>query len=404
MSMNSRKASVPFIFATIFLDSLGIGIIMPILPDLIRRFSDDPEFISRYLGYFMSVYALMSFMCSPVLGRLSDRFGRRPVLLSSLLGAGLDYVLMAFAPHLLILFFGRIISGMTGASYTVATAYMADVSDESNRSSNFGLIGAAFGLGFIIGPAIGGVIGHFGPSAPFLAAAFLNLLNFAFGAFVLPESLAPENRRAIQWSSLNPFGSIVRILRLHGVGLFVGVFVLLYLAGNVHPSVWTLYTEAKFGWTPLQVGLSLTFVGVMIAGVQGGLMRVLIPRWGDMRALVIGTITGAVGYAALAFATEGWMAYVILIPNALSGINGPALQSLITSKVPANEQGELQGSLMGLSSLTAVVAPLMYTALFAQFGAPDASLKFIGMPYLVAGVVCGASLILIALARRPTTT
>jgi DHA1 family tetracycline resistance protein-like MFS transporter len=394
--MEIRKASVPFIFATVLLESLGIGIIIPILPDLIRRFTLEPDYISKYLGYFMSVYALMQFVCSPILGRLSDRFGRRPVLLTSLFGSAFDYVIMAFAPSLLILFIGRVISGMTGAGASVATAYMADISDDSNRSANFGMIGAAFGIGFIIGPAIGGLISHYGPSAPFLAAALLNALNFLFGYFVLPESLAPENRRPVAIHQLNPFGSLLKVFTTKGIFLFVWVFVLLFLAGNVHPAMWSLYTETKFGWTSVQVGISLACVGVAMAFTQGYLTRILIPKWGDAKALVIGTIIGAVAFAMFAFATQGWMIYLILVPSALQGISNPALQSIISGQVPADEQGELQGSLMSLGSLTAVIAPILYTYLFSEFTRADAPFQFIGMPYLVAALICASSLILIA--------
>lgn len=407
--MKARQASISFIFITVLLESLGIGIIIPILPDLIRRFSSDPDFVSKYLGYFMSVYALMQFVCSPVLGRLADRFGRRPVLLSSIFGAAIDYLIMAFAPNLTILFIGRVISGMTGAAFTVATAYMADISDESNRSANFGLIGAAFGIGFIIGPAIGGGISHYGPEAPFIAAAVLNALNFFFGYFVLPESLKAENRREIAFHQLNPFGSLYKVFTTKGIQLFVWVFVLLFLAGNVHPSVWTLYTETKFGWSSVQVGLSLAVVGIAIAFVQGYLMRILIPRWGDPKALVYGTIVGAFAYFGLAFATTTWMVYVILIAGTLQGISNPALQSIISAQIPPNEQGELQGSLMSLGSLTAVIAPLMFTYLFAKFTHPGAPIQFAGMPYVMAAVICASSLILLAIAHprrksEPTTT
>jgi DHA1 family tetracycline resistance protein-like MFS transporter len=404
--MKARQASVVFICITVLLESLGIGIIIPILPDLIRRFSTDTDFVSKYLGYFMSVYALMQFVCSPILGRLADRFGRRPVLLSSIFGAAVDYLIMAFAPDLTILFIGRIISGMTGAAFTVATAYMADISDESNRSANFGLIGASFGIGFIIGPAIGGVISHFGPSAPFMAAAALNALNFLFGYFVLPESLKPENRRELAFSQINPFKSLYKVFTTKGIQLFVWVFVLLFLAGNVHPAVWTLYTETKFGWTSVQVGISLAVVGIAMAFVQGYLMRVLIPKWGDPKALVIGTVIGAFAYAGLALVTQTWMIYVILVIGCLQGISNPALQSVISGQVPANEQGELQGSLMSLGSLTAVVAPIMYTYLFAHFTRADSPIQFAGMPYLIAAVICASSLILLAIAhpRKATTT
>ncbi len=400
--MITRKASVPFIFATIFLDSLGIGIIMPILPDLLRRFSTDIGFVSKYLGFFISSYALMQFIFSPILGTLSDRFGRRPILLASLFGAAFDYLIMAFAPNLLILFIGRVIAGMTGASFTVATAYMADISDDTNRSANFGMIGAAFGLGFIVGPALGGIIGHYGASTPFIAAAVLNLLNFAFGYFVLPESLATENRRRVEVRKMNPFSSLAKAFTTPGIAMFVWVYILLYLAGNVHPSVWTLYSELKFGWTPLQVGLSLACVGVTMALVQGWLIRIVMPMWGESKALVIGCLIETVSFIAFALATEGWMIYAIIIPGALAGIAGPAIQSIITKQTPADRQGEMQGSLVGLASITAIVAPLGYTMVFAKFSRPDAPLVFLGMPYMIAAAIAASSLIFLYAGRATT--
>ncbi len=281
----TSKASVRFIFLTILIDMIGLGLVIPILPDIVRRFSDDPAFISRYYGYFMSVYALMQFFASPILGTLSDRFGRRPILLVSLLGAGLDYILMACSPNLWILFIGRIISGLTGASMTVASSYIADVSDDSSRSANFGMIGAAFGIGFIIGPVLGGVLGSIGPAIPFFAAAFLNLVNFAFGYFVLPESLPVSARRNVMLAKLNPFGSIWQVLKPSPVSAFIWMYIMLYLAGQVHPSNWTIYTETKFGWTSFHVGLSLMVVGITIAFSQGFMTEIVIRRWGEIQAL-----------------------------------------------------------------------------------------------------------------------
>ncbi|HVK62306.1 MAG TPA: TCR/Tet family MFS transporter [Bdellovibrionales bacterium] len=387
--MFNRKstARVPFIFATIFLDSLGIGILIPIMPDVIRRFSSDPVFISTYFGYFIASYALMQFVASPTLGSLSDRFGRRPVLLSSLFGAGLDYLIMAFAPNLWILFLGRIISGLTGASFTVASAYMADISDDKNRSANFGLIGAAFGFGFIIGPALGGFAGSYSPQAPFIAAAVLNLLNFFFGLFLLPESLAPELRRKIDLKQLNPFSSLKRVLSPSPLLGLIVVYILLYLAGHVHMSIWTLYTEAKFGWTPSEIGISLAIVGITAAIVQGGLTRVVIPKLGEARSMLLGCFVYMMSYLGYALAPMGWMMYAILIPGSLAGIGVPALQSMITKNTPANQQGELQGSLVGLGSLTAVIAPLMYTWLFATFSAPGSPVQFAGAPYIAAAMI-----------------
>lgn len=398
--MNKRKAAVPFIFATILLDALGIGILIPIFPDLIRRFSDDPSFVSQNFGYFISVYALMQFFASPVLGALSDRFGRRPVLLISLLGAGLDYILMAYAPELWILFVGRVISGLTGASMTVASAYMADVSDDTNRSANFGMIGGAWGVGFIVGPMMGGMLGSMGPTIPFLAAAALNILNFIFGYFILPESLPEEKRRKVEMAKMNPFKSIFKILKPSPILILIWVYILLFLAGQVHPSVWTLYTENKFGWTAFQVGLSISFVGLSIGVAQAGLTRLIIPKIGEWNSIVLGTIVNILGFAAFGLATEGWMMYAIMVPSSVAGIAGPALQSLISKSIPQNEQGELQGTLMSLGSLTAIIGPLIFTALFTHYTKTDAPTIFAGAPYIAAALVCMISGVLLFIPRK----
>jgi DHA1 family tetracycline resistance protein-like MFS transporter len=386
--MKTKTARVQFVFATLLLDSLGIGILIPIMPDILRRFSTEASFVSHYYGYFISVYALMQFVASPILGSLSDRYGRRPILLCSLLGAGLDYILMAFAPTLSILFLGRIIAGLTGASMTVATAYIADVSDDSNRSSNFGLIGAAFGFGFILGPAIGGVMGTLGHQYPFLLAAGLNLLNFAFGLFVLPESLPKESRRKIQVAKLNPLVSLVKVLKPSPTLIFIWVYILIFLAAQAHPSIWTLFTQTKFNWSPADVGWSLTAVGVSTALVQGGLTRVIIPRLGEWNSVALCIAISALAYFGFAVATQGWMMYAILIPSALAGIGGPAIQSLISKNVPPQEQGELQGSLVSLGSLTAIAGPLIYTGLFSEFTKASSPVYFPGIAYTLAAVIC----------------
>lgn len=386
--MLEKKARVRFIFATILLDALGIGLLVPILPDLIRHFSHDPGFISRYYGYFISAYALMQFLASPVLGSLSDRFGRRPILLVSLLGAGLDYLIMALSPQLWILFIGRVISGLTGASMTVATAYMADISDDTNRSANFGMIGAGWGAGFVIGPALGGILGSWGWRWPFFAAAFLNLLNFAFGLFVLPESLPASLRRRVEWRRLNPFASLLKVMRPSPVLGLIWIYILIFLAGQVHPSVWTLYTQLKFNWSTFQVGLSISCIGVAIALVQGGLTRIAIPKMGEWNALAFSIVVSVITYMGFAFAQSGWMMYAILIPSALAGLGGPAIQSMITIHTPRQEQGELQGSLVSLGSLTSVVGPLMFTHLFSEYTRPGGSLFFPGAPYFCAAVIC----------------
>lgn len=395
IKMNKNKnASVSFIFVTILLDAIGIGLLIPVLPDVIRRFAHDPTAISQYFGYFIGAYALMQFLASPVLGQISDRYGRRPILLVSLLGAGLDYILMAFAPSLSVLFLGRIVSGLTGASLTVASSYMADISDDKSRSKNFGMIGAAWGLGFIAGPLMGGLFGQLGPRVPFLAAAVLNILNFLFGLFVLPESLPEHHRRQIVVRKLNPFSSIFKILRPSPFVVLIYIYFLLFLSGQVHPVNWTLYTQSKFGWSSWQVGMSLSFVGLMMALAQGGLTRVLIPKLGERRSVTFGIVMYAVCFALFGLAPQGWMMYPIVIFFSFSGVAMPALQSLVAKHIAPSEQGELQGSLVSLGSLSAILAPMLFTWLFVSFTGSEAPFYFPGAAYLGASIICFFALIL----------
>lgn len=389
-----RQAAVRFIFVTILLDAAGLGVLIPVLPDVLRRFSSDPSFVSEWFGYFIGVYAFMQFAASPVLGTLSDRYGRRPILLSSLLGAAVDYLFMAFAPSLPLLFIGRLVSGLTGASMTVASSYMADVSDHKTRSANFGMIGAGWGIGFIVGPMIGGMLGSLSPKAPFLAAACLNLLNFAYGLAVLPESLPPERRRKVEARELNPLRSIARILSPSPFVVFIWIYFLVFLSGQIHPVNWTLYTQTKFGWTSWQVGLSLSFVGVMIAAVQGGLTRLIVPKLGEGRALTLGLSVYAVAFALFGLAPAGWVMYPIVVFFSLGGVTMPSLQSILGKHVPADRQGELQGSLVSLSALASILAPLLYTRVFLHFTRPGAPLWFPGAAYVTAGGVSAVALAL----------
>lgn len=393
--MKNRKAGLWFILITVTLDMIGIGLVIPSLPDIMRRFVSDEASISTYFGYFISVYALMQFIASPLLGSISDRYGRRSVLLVSLLIASMDYVLMAFAPTLTILFIGRVIAGLTGANITVAMAYIADVSTDKDRSSNFGMIGAAFGLGFIIGPALGGLLGHYGAFYPFLAAAGLNLLNFLFGLFILPESLPAENRRKLDWKRSNPLASIQRVLNAKHILALLGVYFLFQCAGHTHGSIWTLYTEKRYGWTTAQVGLSLTLVGLLSAISQGWLTRLVIPKIGERSAVLWGCFGIAIAYALFGAATQGWMMYAILIASSICWVAGPALQSLITHSTPAHEQGELQGSLVSLSSLAAIFTPLITTGLFSHFSNSSSAIYLPGAPYYFASLTCVVGLLLL---------
>ncbi|MNJ92644.1 Tetracycline resistance protein, class C [compost metagenome] len=393
--MKTSKAGIWFIFVTVALDMVGIGLVIPSLPDIMRRFVSSETSVSEYFGYFIAIYACMQFIASPLLGAISDLFGRRSILLVSLLIAGLDYILMAYAPTLEILFLGRIIAGLTGANITVAMAYVADVSDNTNRATNFGMIGAAFGLGFIIGPAIGGLLGHHGPEYPFLAAAVMNLLNFCFGLFVLPESLPKEKRRRFSWAKVNPFHSLASVFKSKGLVTLLSVYFLFQLAGQTHGSIWTLYTESRFGWTTREVGISLAVVGVLSALAQGWFSRIIIPSLGEYRTVVWGAFGYALTFAAFGLATQGWMMYSILVVSAVFWASMPALQSLISHTTPSEEQGELQGSLVSLSSLASIVNPLVTTQLFAFFSASQRTVTIPGAPYFFAAVVCVISWVII---------
>ncbi|UOE99825.1 TCR/Tet family MFS transporter [Bdellovibrio reynosensis] len=385
--MKNSKAGLIFIFITVTLDMIGIGLVIPSLPDIMRRFVSSETSVSSYFGYFISLYALMQFLASPLLGALSDRFGRRSVLLVSLLVAGFDYLLMAFAPNLWILFAGRILAGLTGANITVAMAYIADVSDDKNRAANFGMIGAAFGLGFIIGPAIGGLLGHYGPHYPFLMAAGMNLLNFLFGLFILPESLPQEKRRQVDISKINPLSSLKKVFDAKHILAFLIIYFLFSLAGQTHPSIWTLYTEKRFNWSTAEVGFSLAVVGLLSAVAQGWLTRVIIPWIGEYKSVAYGSLGYAVAFALFGLANEGWMMYVVLIFSSVFWVATPALQSLISHKTPPHEQGELQGTLVSLASLAAIITPIVTTKLFAMFTAQRTDVYLPGAPYFFAAIV-----------------
>lgn len=387
--MKNRTAGIWFIFITVTLDMIGLGLVIPSLPDIMRRFVSSEASVSEYFGYFISVYALMQFIASPLLGALSDRFGRRSILLVSLLVAGLDYILMAYAPTLGILFAGRIIAGLTGANITVAMAYIADVSTNENRSANFGMVGAAFGLGFIIGPAIGGLLGHFGPEYPFLVAAGLNLLNFMFGYFILPESLPLESRRKVDLRKTNPLHSLTNVFKARHLLPLLLVYFFFQLGGQTHPSIWTLYTETRYQWTTAQVGFSLAIVGLLSAVAQGWLTRIIVPKLGEHRSVLYGAMGYAFSFLLYGLATEGWMMYAILVTTSVFWAAPPALQSLISHNTPAQEQGELQGALVSLASLASIITPLMTTRLFAHFSTNHAgTLHLPGAPYFFAAIIC----------------
>lgn len=390
-----RGNALTFIFITILIDVIGLGIIIPILPKLITELTGGGmSEASRYGGWLMFSYAIMQFLFAPIMGGLSDRYGRRPVLLLSLFGLGVDYVFLAFAPSIGWLFLGRFLAGITGASFTTAGAYIADVSPPEKRAQNFGLIGAAFGMGFIIGPVIGGLLGGFGSRAPFIASAILSLLNCLYGYFILPESLAPEHRRAFDWKRANPVGSLLQLKRYPVILGLMGCLLCIYVAGHATQSTWSYFTMEKFQWDEKWVGYSLGFVGLTIGLVQGLLTRVLIPKLGQVRAVFIGLLLYAVGFMCFAFATQGWMMFAFMIPFALGGIAGPSLQGIIAGQVSPSEQGELQGILTSLVSATSIVGPVLMTGLFAWFTTKETPVYFPGAPFLMGAVLTALGMLL----------
>ncbi|WP_303309790.1 TCR/Tet family MFS transporter [Hymenobacter sp. BT730] len=389
-----RSAALGFIFITILVDVIGLGIIIPVMPRLIEQLTGGGlSEASQYGGWLTFSYAIMQFLCSPVLGGLSDRFGRRPVLLFSLLGLGIDYIFLALAPTIGWLFVGRLIAGIAGASFTTATAYIADISTPEKRAQNFGMVGAAFGLGFIIGPTLGGIFSHWGPRVPFMVAAGLSLLNFIYGYFVLPESLSMKHRRRFNWRRANPVGSLLQLRRYPVVAGLIVSLVLVYIASHAVQSTWTYYTMLKFSWTEDWVGYSLGFVGLLTAIVQGGLIRFIIARLGQRNTVYTGLLLYSVGLLLFAFAGQSWQMFAFLIPYCLGGITGPALQGIISGQVPPNEQGELQGALTSLVSLTTILGPPLMTNLFAYFTSPGAPVHFAGAPFLMGSVLALASLL-----------
>jgi DHA1 family tetracycline resistance protein-like MFS transporter len=389
------QAALGFIFVTLLVDVMGFGIIIPVLPNLISHLIHGSiSDAAPYAGYLAFAYAIMQFFFAPVIGNLSDKFGRRPVLLSSLIGFGIDYLFLAFAPTVWWLFIGRLIAGMTGASFTTASAYIADISPPEKRAANFGLVGVAFGLGFIIGPALGGILGQFNVQYPFLAAAGLAFLNAIYGYFILPESLSAENRRPFELKRCSPWGPLVQLRKYKAViGLALSLF-LVYVAVQSVQTVWSFYTIEKFKWSKAMVGYSLGFVGLLIAIVQGGLIRIIIPKFGQERSIWIGLLLYSLGLILFAFASETWMMFAFLIPYSLGGIAGPALQGYMSNNVPANEQGELQGGLTSLVSISTIVGPPLMTWAFHYFTKPSAPFQFPGAQFVIGAVLMLLSTVL----------
>jgi MFS transporter, DHA1 family, tetracycline resistance protein len=391
----ARGGTVAFIFVTILLDMFALGLIMPILPKLVESFvANDTASAARIFGLFGTAWALMQFLFSPILGGLSDRFGRRPVVLLSNFGLGLDYVLMALAPSLIWLFVGRVISGITSASVSTAFAYITDITPPERRAAVFGKIGVAFGAGFILGPAIGGLLGGMDPRLPFWVAAGLSFANALYGLLILPESLPPDRRSPFRWKSANPVGAL-HLLRSDRV--LAGLSVVNFVAQVAHvvlPSTFVLYATYRYGWDAKTVGLTLAMVGICAMAVQGAAIGPIVRRFGERRALVLGLSSGAAGFLIFGLAPSGALFWLGIPVMALWGVAGAATQALTTQLVAPDQQGKLQGATSSVQSVSQMVGPFLFTLTFAYFIAANAPLKLPGAPFLLASALLVLALVI----------
>jgi DHA1 family tetracycline resistance protein-like MFS transporter len=397
----ARRAALVFIFITIVLDMLAVGMIVPVLPKLVESFlAGDTARAARMYGVFGTVWALMQFVFAPVLGTMSDRFGRRPIVLLSNFGLGLDYILMALAPTLSWLFVGRVISGITAASVPAASAYIADVTPEEKRAKAFGMLGAAFGLGFIVGPAVGGLLGHISPRLPFWVAAALSLVNAMYGLFVLPESLSREKRAPFSWARANPVGSL-KLLRSHHelLGL-AGATFLSALAHDSLPSTFVLYADYRYQWSQRTVGFVLATVGICFGVVQGALVGRIVGRLGERTALIVGLLFGAIGFATYGLAAYGWIFWLGIPLMSIWGISGPAAQGMMCRRVSPSEQGQLQGAIGSLRGISGMLGPILFTETFAKFIGPLRDWHLAGSPFLLSSILLLAAMVTVANLRR----
>ncbi len=381
--------ALAFILVTVLLDMVGLGIVLPVLPSLLESLTGDTVAgAAKIGGYLVFIYALMQFLFSPVLGNLSDRFGRRPVLLLSLIGLITDYSIMSFAPSIIYLFFGRAIAGISGAAVSTATAYVADITPREKRAQRFGLIGAAFGLGFIIGPVVGGLLGEISVRAPFMVAAGLAFANFLFGLIILPESLPKTKRRRFDIKRANPFGALYALKAYPAVLWLIAALFLLVLAGQTYTSVWNFFTIEKFGWTSSQIGISLAVFGVLFALSQGVLVGPVVKRFGEPIAILLGMIAAAIGFIGVSLIHTPVGLYGYLVIGAFSGLAAPTISGLMSRLVPDNSQGELQGAVNAGNSLSAILAPIVATQLFAYFTTSQSMpVYFPGAPFFAAGIM-----------------
>ncbi|MFO0857297.1 MAG: TCR/Tet family MFS transporter [Phycisphaerales bacterium] len=396
-----RKAALSFIFVTLMLDVLGFGLLIPVAPRLVEQLDGKGEShgASMY-GLLTATYAAMLFLFAPTLGSLSDKIGRRPVILIALLGSGLDYFVMAFAPSLTWLFITRAINGLSGASMSASMAYIADVTPPEKRAAGYGMVGAAFGIGFVIGPLLGGVLGEHNIRLPFIVAGCLMIVSWLYGAFVLPESLPADRRREFSIARANPVGALLSIAKFPAVlGLATALFLLNVAQFGLH-ATWVVYTKHRYEWSPRQVGISLAIVGIGAAIVQGGLARVLIPRIGEKRAIIFGWIVGIFAFVGYGSATQGWMIYAIIAVASIGAIAGPAAQAMMSRLVRPDQQGELQGSLASSQSVAQIFGPLLATWLFAHFIHDKSHLYIPGAPFYSSAVLSLISLFVVIAALR----
>lgn len=380
--------SINFILIAVLIDAIGLGIIMPVLPELLKDLTGLPlNKAALHGGWLTFCYAVMQFIFMPIIGALSDAYGRRRVLLISLFCLGFDYLFMAVAPTIALLYVGRIISGATGATYATANAYIADIAPPAERAQKFGMIGAAFGIGFVLGPTIGGLLGELGPRVPFYAAAIIALANAVYGLFFVPESLDMAHRRKFEWRRANPFGVLKNISKLPKLGWFLVVIFLFSCAHFVYPSSFSFFTAEKLKWSSGQIGFALGAFGVGSAIVQGGLIRLAIPKLGMINCAVIGIVMNAAAFIGISMAGSGLAAYMYMIPAALGGLANPAITNLMSIRVAKNAQGELQGATGALSGIAMLISPLVMTRLFHHYGGADSIPYFPGAPFMLAGLL-----------------
>lgn len=383
-----KRLPITFILISVVLDSMGIGLIMPVMPDLIQEVEGQGLGAAAVWGGILAtIFAAMQFIFGPTLGSLSDRFGRRPVLLISLAVMAFDYVLMAVAGTMTLLIIGRILGGITAATQSTAAAYMADISEPDQKAANFGLIGAAFGVGFVLGPLMGGMLAEYGTRAPFWAAAGLAAANFIFGYFVLPETVTDAIRRPFEWRRANPLGAFKHITRLPGLGRLLLITFVYAVAFFVYPGVWAYFGAEQFGWGPGMIGLSLGVFGIGIAVVQGLLMRPILAWLGERNAVIAGLAIDVLAFILLGFIQSGWIALALTPLTALGSIAGPALQGIMSRKAADNQQGELQGTLASINAVATIVAPLVVTQTFWYFTKDDAAVYLPGAPFLLSALL-----------------